>query len=79
MPHIDLTQMKAGQRGSVVAIQGGHGMRARLESMGIRPGVMLTKLSTQFMRGPITVRVGTAHIAIGFGMARRVIVTPEPE
>lgn len=71
--------MKAGQRGTVIEIQGGRGMRARLESMGIRPGVVITKLSTQFMRGPITARVGTTHVAIGFGMARRVIVTPEPE
>jgi Fe2+ transport system protein FeoA len=28
------------------------------------------------MRGPVTVKVGNAQIAIGFGMANKIIVEP---
>jgi Fe2+ transport system protein FeoA len=27
-----------------------------------------------FMRGPVTIRVGQTQMAIGFGMARRILV-----
>ena len=74
MEDIDLTQMKAGQNGKIVSMHGGRGMRAKLEALGIRPGVEITKISGQIMRGPVTVKVGNTQIAIGFGMARRVFV-----
>ncbi|UCD19579.1 MAG: ferrous iron transport protein A [candidate division WOR-3 bacterium] len=74
MGRISLTEMEEGSEGSVTSIEGGHGLRARLDAMGIRPGVNITKVSGQFMRGPIIVRVGTTQIAIGFGMATRIIV-----
>jgi ferrous iron transport protein A len=70
----DLTQLKAGSRGLVVSLEGGHGMKKRLESLGIRPGVHVTKVSNQFMRGPVIVRIGNTQVAIGFGMARRVMI-----
>jgi len=77
MAHIDLTQMGAGQSGKVISMQGGRGMMAKLEALGIRPGVEITKVSGQIMRGPVIVRVGNTQVAIGFGMARRVIVAVE--
>jgi ferrous iron transport protein A len=77
MANVDLTQMKAGQRGQVFVLQGGHGMMAKLEALGIRPGVEIIKISGQLMRGPVIVRVGNTQVAIGFGMARRVIVAVE--
>ncbi len=77
MPTIDLTKMKAGERGTVVMMRGGHGMRARLEGMGVRLGVEIVKVSTQIMRGPLIVRVGNTQVAIGFGMARHVLVKTE--
>jgi ferrous iron transport protein A len=74
MSRTDLTQMKTGERGTIIELYGGYGMVARLEAMGIRPGVMLTKVSSQIMRGPVTVKIGNTQVAIGFGMARKVIV-----
>jgi Fe2+ transport system protein FeoA len=29
------------------------------------------------MRGPVTVRVGNSQVAIGFGMANKILVEPE--
>ena len=69
-----LSRMEAGQSGIVVEIQGGRGMINRLSALGIRPGQRLTKISSMFMRGPVTIQVGNAQVAIGFGMAKRIIV-----
>lgn len=71
---MDLTQMKVGQVGTVVGIQGGHGLMRRLQALGIRVGVRVIKVSSQIMRGPVTVQIGNARVAIGFGMARKIIV-----
>ncbi len=71
---ITLTPVQAGQSGTVVQIQGGHGMVNRLSALGIRPGKRITKVSSMVMRGPITIQVDRTQVAIGFGMARRIIV-----
>ncbi len=52
-------------------------MTRRLSALGIRPGKRLTKVSAMFMRGPVTVRVGGTEIALGFGMASRIVVEVE--
>jgi len=66
--------MQIGQSGVVVQIQGGHGLVNRLNSLGIRSGKRITKTSSMIMRGPVTIEVDRAQVAIGFGMARRIIV-----
>jgi ferrous iron transport protein A len=71
---IPLSRMEAGQSGVVVQIQGGQGMINRLGALGIRPGRRVTKVSSMFMRGPVTIQVGNARVAIGFGMAKRIMV-----
>ncbi|MBA7468368.1 hypothetical protein ES707_03612 [subsurface metagenome] len=69
-----LAQMQTGQSGTVVQIQGGHGLINRLNSLGIRSGKRIIKISSMVMRGPVTIQVDRAQVAIGFGMARRIIV-----
>ena len=71
---ITLARMQTGQSGTVVQIQGGHGLINRLNSLGIRPGKRITKASSMIMQGPVTIEVDRAQVAIGFGMARRIIV-----
>ena len=71
---IALAQMHTGQSGIVVQVQGGHGLVNRLSALGIRPGKRITKISSMFMRGPVTIQVDRAQVAIGFGMAKRIIV-----
>lgn len=53
---------------------GGHGLAGRLNALGIRPGKRITKVSGMFMRGPMTVQVDRAQVAIGFGMAGKIVV-----
>ena len=71
---VTLRQMPSGQRGKVVEVQGGHGLVGRLSALGIRPGKRITKVSSMFMRGPVTIQLGNTQVAIGFGMANRIIV-----
>jgi ferrous iron transport protein A len=71
---ISLVRMQAGQSGKVVEIQGGYGMVNRLSALGIRPGKKITKVSAMLMRGPVTIQVDRAQVAVGFGMANRIIV-----
>ena len=72
-----LSRMEAGQSGTVVQVQGGHGLINRLSALGIRPGQRVTKVSSMFMRGPVTIQVGNAQVAIGFGMANKIMVEPD--
>ena len=74
---ITVPQMEAGQRGIVIQISGGYGLVRRLEALGIRPGKRITKVSSMFMRGPVTLQVDNTQIALGFGIAKRIVVELE--
>jgi len=66
--------MRPGESGTVVRITGGPGVIKRLETLGVKPGTTVTKVANQMLHGPVTFRVGSSQYAIGFGMAREVIV-----
>ena len=74
---VDLTKMRTGESGSVVRLEGAGGFLARLQNLGIRPGKKITKVNAHFWRGPITVQVDRANVALGFGMASRVMIEVE--
>jgi ferrous iron transport protein A len=69
-----LTQMQAGQTGTVVEIRGGFRLVRRLNALGIFPGKRITKISSMLARGPVTIEVDRGQVAMGFGMANRIIV-----
>ncbi|MBN1566569.1 MAG: ferrous iron transport protein A [Acidobacteria bacterium] len=69
--------MVTGQSGVVVSVEGGHILRSRLEALGIRPGKRIRKVSSSFMRGPSVFEVEGSSIAIGFGMASRILTRTE--
>jgi len=71
---LTLAEMRTGQTGTVVEILGGHGLTRRLDALGIRPGRKVTKISSTLFRGPVILRVDNAQVAVGFGMARKIIV-----
>jgi len=71
---IDLTQLQPGETGIVEEMQGGHGFIRKLQSIGVRSGKRITKVSSHFWRGPQTVEVDNIRIAIGFGMAKKIMV-----
>jgi len=71
---VTLARMRAGQSGMVLRIEGGHGIVNRLNALGIISGKRITKISSMLMRGPVTIEVDRAQIAIGLGMASKIIV-----
>ena len=66
--------MQTGQSGILAQIQGGRGLINRLSALGVRPGKRITKVSSMYMRGPITIQLDGTQVAVGFGMANRIIV-----
>jgi len=71
---ITLADMTTGETGTVVEIAGGRGVTGRLQALGIRPGVMVTKVSAHFARGPVVVQIGGTQAAVGFGISHKIIV-----
>ncbi len=71
---ISIREMKDGQSGIVSQINGGHRLINRLDALGIRPGKKITRVGCSLMRGPVTIKVGRAQVAIGFGMSGKITV-----
>jgi ferrous iron transport protein A len=71
---IPLSKLESGQSGSIVDFSGGWGVKRRVQAMGIRPGKRITKISGMFMRGPVVVKVDNVQVAVGWGMAQKIMV-----
>ena len=68
-----LAQLRTGEKGRIVAIRGGRGLRQKLLLSGLFEGKEVKVISNY---GPMTVEVDRSIIAIGRGMARRIEVEP---
>ena len=73
---IDLSQLSEGQPAKVISIEGGVDISKRIQGLGIREGSTVIKVTGLFSRGPIIVKVGHTQIALGRGMAAKVMVEP---
>jgi len=69
--------MKRGETGVVAEIQGGFGMTSRIQGMGVRIGKKVKKQGAHFWRGPQTILVDNFKVAVGFGMASKIMVEIE--
>jgi len=74
---LSLVEMKRGEFGVVTEIQGGADVTQRIQSMGIRIGKKIKKGEAHFWRGPQTVLVDNFKIAVGFGMASKIMIEVE--
>jgi len=74
-----LVELGQGQEGVIVSIHGGRAMCRRLSDMCIAPGAKIRKISGSFLRGPVTVQIGNARTALGFGMAEKIMVEAEED
>jgi len=68
-----LTDVKKGKRVRFVALEGGHNLQGRLASMGLLPGAALEVIQNEG-GGPIILSVGGSRMALGRGMACRILV-----
>ena len=69
---MDLTELKPGEQAIIDEIQGGNQMKQKVDNLGIRVGVSVKKISSQYMRGPISIQVGSTQIALGYRMAQKI-------
>ena len=72
-----LLEMNRGESGVIVSLSGGNGFCNRMENLGIRPGKTVTKICSQPLNGPIQIKIENIQIAIGRGMANKIIVECE--
>ena len=70
---IPLAFLGENEVGTIVEIRAGRGLTRRLLAMGIAPG-MKVKVLKSSGPGPILVEVGQTRIALGRGVAMKVIV-----
>lgn len=76
--NISLADLRAGESGRVLRVSGGWGVQRRLQALGIRPGAKVMKVSAPFRPGAIVVAAGGGQAALGYGVARKVIVEVHP-
>jgi len=69
---MQLTDLSPGQEVTLIDIIGGRGIRSKLYSMGLIPGIKLTVLGNR--GGPIMIAINDTRLALGFGMARKIMV-----
>ncbi|MEN3183455.1 MAG: FeoA family protein [Atribacterota bacterium] len=74
---LSLAEMETGSKGEIVRIDGGEGMVKRLWVLGVVPGKKIEKVSSIIGRGPVVIRLGQQEIALGRGVAQRILVKVE--
>jgi ferrous iron transport protein A len=72
-----LTELAKGEAGIIAAIHAGWGAQQRLRRLGLAEGQVIRKISDLALGGPVIVLVNRAQVAIGRGMASRILVRPD--
>ena len=68
-----LSNVPSGKEVTLTDINGGRGLRSKLYSMGLIPGVRLRVLCGDG-GGPLMICVRDSRLAIGRGMAQKIVV-----
>lgn len=74
---INLTELDEGKGAWVREIRGGNCLNTKMESMGIRAGKKIMKSGGLKTRGPQIVKFDNLQVAIGFGMAKHIMIEAE--
>lgn len=73
-----LDRIKPGQKAKVIEVKGGWGLRQQLSELGIFPNQIVAIANSSFWRGPVLVQVHSNEVALGRGVARKVLVEVIP-
>lgn len=71
---VSLVEALPGREYVIECLEGGIGAARRMEGLGLRLGVRVVKKAGLLSPGPVVVAIGKAEVAIGHGMAAKVIV-----
>jgi ferrous iron transport protein A len=69
-----LDKLVRGRQAKVISIEKGSGCCQKLENLGLCPGSLVKKISQESSRGPVVIKVGSTQIALGRGMASKIMV-----
>jgi Fe2+ transport system protein FeoA len=69
-----LSMAPPGEVVQVVAVRAGWGLQRRLAEMGLNPGVKVRVLNSQ-RPGPVVIDVRGSRLALGQGVAHKIMVT----
>lgn len=80
-----MSHLKNGESGVVISVgvsssprhgrhRRRHGFQKRLEDLGLTPGAKVTVVKSAPFRGPIELQVRGSRLAVGRGMAERILV-----
>lgn len=73
---LSLAFLGEGNRARIIRVLGGRGMVGRLTTMGLLPGREVVVVRNQ-MAGPLIVSVRGSQLALGRGLAMRILVEVE--
>jgi ferrous iron transport protein A len=71
-----LTDLAEGEKSVMIRAVGGFGLVRRLAEMGLTPGVEIKLLRKGSFGGPVEIEVRGVALALGRGVASRVLVKP---
>lgn len=74
MKEVSLVRLKVGHKAKVLDISGGKGLENKLMSMGVYKNKEISKLSHIGLKGPVVIKVGRTILALGHGIAEKIIV-----
>lgn len=73
---VPLLSLNEGERGIFVRAIGGYGLVRRLADMGLTPGAEVKIVRKCVFGGPVEIEVRGVTLAIGRGIAARIMVKP---
>jgi ferrous iron transport protein A len=74
MNMVSLVEMKVNRIGIIKNIGEGVQFQAKMNSLNVRIGKKLKKISNSILKGPVVVEVDNTRVAIGWGMAKKVFL-----
>ncbi len=72
-----LTELRPGESGKILFIEGGANVCTRLQEMGLTPGAKITVRRTSTRHGPIEICVRSSFLALGRGIAEKILIEVE--
>ena len=75
-----LSRIRSGGKGTVTALTGGHAFHSRIVSMGLVVGSAIEVIQhSSGLKGPTLIATGNTRLAIGHGMAEKIMVEVETQ
>ena len=71
---VRLLELGRGKTAVIKQIEGGYGFQRRLTSLGVRVGKTVRKVGSAPLKGPVVVEVDRIKVAIGRGIAIKILI-----